>query len=141
MFVEGTPEAPHGDENVIPDTDTADADTDTAESDTGEGRTPLEKVRSEARNLRERAKAAETRADELARALFTARVNATGKLSDATDLEYNADILDDSEGIAAAIEALIETKPHLKARKVSGGVGQGERGAPAKPKDFSSLFR
>ena len=141
MFVEDTPEAPQGDENANADTDTADANVDTVEADTGEGRTPLEKVRSEARNLRERAKIAEIRAEELARALFTARVNATGKLSDATDLEYNAEILDDTEGIAAAIDALIESKPHLKARKVSGDVGQGERSTPAKLKDFSSLFR
>lgn len=106
--------------------------------DTTFSREYVEKLRKESAGYRDRAKSAESRIDELARQLFTAKVMASGKLADATDLEYNAELLDDDDALAAAIDALTESKPHLKARKVTGDVGQGDRG---KPEEAFSLLK
>lgn len=92
------------------------------------GRDYVEKLRNESKAYRERAKTAETRTDELARALFTARVSATGKLADASDLPFNGDLLDDDEGLHAAIDELLTKRPHYAARKPTGSVGQGVTG-------------
>lgn len=139
---------PNNGPDATPDVDddqseltTPETDSDVAEGESGVERTPLEKARSEARNLRDRAKTAESRVEELSRALFTARVSATGSLSDATDLEYDAELVDNPEKLAEAIDALLASKPYLKARKVSGDVGQGGRGTDATPTDFSALLR
>jgi hypothetical protein len=118
------------------ETGAPDAEPDVAEGDTEpqeDGQTyPAEvvrKLRDENAKARTRAREAEARAEELARALFTARVQATGKLADATDLDFNAELLDDTAGLSAAIDALTESKPHLKARRPSGSIGQGINGA------------
>lgn len=100
----------------------------------------VEKLRREAAGYRDRAKQAETRTDELARALFTARVAATGKLADPTDLPYTTELLDDTDALTSAVDDLIAAKPHLKARRVSGHAGQGARGQDQPLPTFSSLF-
>lgn len=107
-----------------------------AEPDTFD-RPYVEKIRKESAGYRDRAKTAEARADELARALFTARVAATGKLADPTDLAFDTEALDDAGKLTAAIDALLETKPHLAARKPFGNVGQGIKGDAAA--EFSLL--
>lgn len=89
-------------------------------------------LRKESAGYRERAKTAETRVEELAKQLFAARVTATGRLADATDLQFDAD-LDSPEAINTAIDALLEAKPHLAARKPTGDIGQGHRGAAPVP--------
>lgn len=109
------------------ETPTETLQTPDAEPDTFD-RPYVEKIRKESAGYRDRAKTAEARVDELARALFTARVAATGKLADPTDLAFDAEALDDSDKLVAAIETLTETKPHLKARKPIGTVGQGIKG-------------
>jgi hypothetical protein len=109
------------------DTEDATEGTDDQEAETFP-RDYVEKLRKESAGYRDRAKTAEARADELARRLHTALVSATGKLADATDLEFNADHLDDATALAEAIDALIAGKPHLKARRLSGDVGQGIKG-------------
>lgn len=83
----------------------------------------VEDLRREAARYRDRAKGA----DELRAALWEARVAATGRLTDPTDLPLpdDADPLD-SEAVTTAVEALLERKPHLAARRVVGAVGQGE---------------
>lgn len=100
----------------------------------------VEKLRREAAGYRDRAKTAEAHAEELSRALFTARVAATGKLADPTDLPYTAELLDDTDALTSAVDALIAAKPHLKARRVSGDAGQGVRGHDQPLPTFSSLF-
>ncbi|BBY82020.1 hypothetical protein H7I53_10330 [Mycolicibacterium pulveris] len=138
-----------GDETTEPEATTPEAEpiaaetpseSNTAESqdDTAFSREYVEKLRKESAGYRDRAKSAETRVDELSRQLFTAKVAATGKLADATDLEYNPELLDDDDALSAAIDALTESKPHLKARKVTGDVGQGDRG---KPEEAFSLLK
>ncbi|APE18267.1 hypothetical protein BOH72_26295 [Mycobacterium sp. WY10] len=130
---------PNPAESTAPDGDAEGAQVDT-EADTFP-RDYVVKLRQESAGYRDRAKLAETRADELAQALFTARVAATGKLADATDLEFAPTLLDDTEGLSAAIDALISAKPHLKARNVSGSVGQGERGGKTAAPTFASLLQ
>ncbi len=88
----------------------------------------VQKLREEAAGHRVRAK----RADALAAALVSAQAALTGKLADPTDLAYSDDLLDDNglvdEGkVRAAVDALLERKPHLAARRVVGDVGQGAR--------------
>jgi imidazolonepropionase-like amidohydrolase len=81
----------------------------------------VEKLRQEAADARVRAK----RADDYAQALFHARVAATGRLADPADLPFNADQLDDPDTLDAAIDTLLDTKPHLATRTPRGDIGQG----------------
>ena len=140
---ETSPDATHNAEQAASEATTLETEADAVEDDTEAETFPrkvVEDLRRESAGYRDRAKTAEVRADELARALFTARVEATGKLADATDLDYNADIVDSPEAIAAAIDALIEAKPHVKARRLSGDVGQGQRGNPATAPSFAAML-
>ncbi|RUP03700.1 MAG: hypothetical protein EKK34_18125 [Mycobacterium sp.] len=131
---ETTDETPTELADTQPDVEgTSDAEQDTFD------RSYVEKIRRESAGYRDRAKTAEARADELARALFAARVAATGKLADPTDLTYDPEALDDADKLAAAIDALVVTKPHLRARKPNGSVGQGITGDTAP--EFSLLDR
>ncbi|MCA2305150.1 hypothetical protein JF770_16420 [Mycobacterium intracellulare] len=137
------PEAPQGNELDAPEVDTPESSSDTAGGDTdGEQESEaLAKVRREAKNLRDRAKAAETRVDELSREVFTLRLAALDKLADPTDLAYNPELLDEDK-LAEAVDALLAAKPHMaKPRKPNGSVGQGQRGNDIGPRDFSSLLR
>ncbi|WP_460359526.1 hypothetical protein [Mycobacterium sp. ZZG] len=100
------------DETNLTEVDTPETDTDSAQANTDTfSREYVEGLRKESAGYRDRAKTAETRVDELSRALFLAKVAATGKLSDPTDLEYNADLLDDPEALDIAIDVLTESKP------------------------------
>lgn len=67
------------------------------------------------------------RAEALAQALFTARVDATGLTLDPTALAYDPALLDDADGLAAAIEALLTAKPFLRRIKPTGDVDQGAK--------------
>src|SRR5262245_25389515 len=98
-------------------------------------REKLQKLRSEAHNLRERTKAAEVRAEELSRALFTARVAAPGRVANPAEIAYDADLLDDSDALNTAIDAAINERPYIK-RTIAGDAGQGRRGDNAAPKIF-----
>lgn len=82
----------------------------------------VQELRSEAAEYRTRAKTADT----LREALWAARVAADGRLVDADDLPMpsDADPLDNT-AVSAAIDELIENKPHLKRRSAPAGVGQG----------------
>lgn len=94
----------------------------------------IDKVRREARNLRERLKTSEARAEELARRLHTELTRSSGKLADATDLAFDATHLDDASTLAAAIDSLLDAKPHLRSRVPSGGnVGQGAKDTDKQP--------
>lgn len=120
-----------------------DAETGNVEADGNADSFPrevVEKLRKESAGYRDRAKTAEARISELEHALHTARVTATGRLADPTDLAYAAEHLDDTDALTAAIDALLETKPHLAARKVHGDAGQGNRGN-AQPASWLSLLR
>lgn len=85
----------------------------------------VEDLRRENAKYRERAKTADT----LAQRLHVELVRATGRLADPTDLPYDAEHLEDSDALSAALDDLLERKPHLATRKPAGDVGQGQRGS------------
>lgn len=109
---------------------------------------PAEKVRElrkESANYRERARVAEQKAalaDDYAQRLHTELVRAKGVLTDPSDLPFHADNLSDDQKLTDALNALVESKPHLKLRRVpAGDIGQGVRGEDSKPQDFSAFFK
>lgn len=81
----------------------------------------VEELRAENAKYRTRAK----HADDLAHRLHTALVTATGRLEDPSDLPFNETHLDDPEALTTAINELLERKPHLASRQVTGDIGQG----------------
>ena len=112
----------------------------------------VEKLRKESQGYRERAKTAEsrvaelddaqTRADGYARELFTARVTATGRLADPTDLPFNAELLDSPDALGQAVTDLLAAKPHLASRKPAwGDVGAGQRKDNHGPVDLFARAR
>ncbi|MBS9534254.1 hypothetical protein KIH27_11715 [Mycobacterium sp. M1] len=129
----------------------ANATTDDADSTDGENtadgesangadtfsRTYVEKLRRESAGYRERAQ----KADELAQRLHVALTAATGKLADPTDLPFDATHLDDPDALAAAVDALLAGKPHLATRRVTGDVGQGNRGNSVDPVNLHAMLR
>lgn len=108
------------DEQVDPDSDATTED----EQDTFP-REYVEKLRKENATYREKAK----KADAYAQELFNARVAATGRLADPTDLPFDEAALDDHDALIAAVDDLLARKPHLASRRVSGDVGQGVTGS------------
>ncbi|BAX92046.1 hypothetical protein [Mycobacterium shigaense] len=101
----------------------------------------VERLRKESAGYRDKAKTAEGRSDELARQLFAARVAATGLLADPRDLPFDANWLDSETELRGAIAALLDDKPHLKARNVTGDIGQGRRGEAAAKVNLIGLLR
>lgn len=81
----------------------------------------VEQLRKEAADNRVKAK----RTDDLAGRLHAQLVASTGKLADPTDLPFDEAHLDDPGALDAAIESLIEAKPHLASRTPRGNIGQG----------------
>jgi hypothetical protein len=86
------------------------------------------------------------RGDDLAARLVTSYAAATGKLADASDLPYADDLLDehglpDEAKVRAAVDTLLERKPHLAARRVVGDVGQGARPDTAGEVSLAGLLR
>lgn len=110
-----------------PETDSAPAEGDSDSNEQSFSSEYVEKIRREAQGLRDRAKAAESRADELARRLHMELARSSGKLADPTDLAFDADHLDDGDKLGAAIDSLLESKPYLRSRVPSGNVGQGAK--------------
>lgn len=115
-----------GDEDA-PEAEDTDQDADDAEPDEDAetfSRPYVERLRRENQKYRDQARTADT----LARRLHTALVAATGKLADPTDLEFDAAHLDEADGpdaLTAAIDELIDRKPHLASRRPVGDIGQG----------------
>lgn len=97
----------------------------------------VEELRKENAKYRTRANAADT----LAQRLHTALVAADGRLQDATDLEFNPEHLDSEKALEDAITALLEAKPHLRARKAAGDIGAGDRGEAHNDTDLIGIIR
>ena len=97
----------------------------------------VQDLRSESARYREKAKTA----DQLAQRLHVALVAATGRLADPTDLPFDeSHLADDGDALTAAIDELLERKPHLKSRRVVGDVGQGAGGKTADV-DLAGILR
>ncbi|MEN3221287.1 hypothetical protein PUR22_10625 [Mycolicibacterium porcinum] len=118
-----TSETPEG---VIPDATTEGSDLKSEPDEDAETfpREYVEKLRTENGKYRQRA----GEADALATRLHTELVRATGRLADPTDLPFDADHIADAGKMVAAIDALLEAKPHLASRRPTGDIGQGNRG-------------
>ena len=97
----------------------------------------VQKLRAEAAEARVKAK----KADELARELFTAKVTATGRLADPTDLPFSDELVADADALNAAIDALLGKKPHLASRTPRGDVGQGPTGGNSGDVDLAAVLR
>lgn len=97
----------------------------------------VEKLRKEAAEARVKAK----KADDLARELFTAKVTATGRLADPSDLAYDEALVADADALNAAIDALLDAKPHLASRTPRGDVGQGPTGGDSGTVDLAAMLR
>lgn len=128
------------------DVDVDDAEVDEHE-DEGEGgdddgdtfpRSVVEKLRKEAADARVRVKDR----DALAAALWQARVTATGRLADPTDLPMpdGADPLNEDE-LVAAVDELLARKPHLTARVPRGNIGQGPASNDGDVVDLAGILR
>jgi len=87
------------------------------------------KLRQEAAKSRTRAK----QADDYAQRLHARLVKADGRLADPTDLAFDEEHLTDPDKLTAAIDSLLEAKPHFRSRKPAAGtdIGQGQRGPAA----------
>ena len=98
----------------------------------------VEELRRENGKYRQQAK----QADAYAHRLHIELVRATGRLADPSDLPFDAAHLDD-DGVrlAEAIDALLESKPHLATRRPSGDIGQGQRGTSSEPFSLLGLLK
>ena len=130
MSDEATTEATEVVEGDIPDADPTELHDETQLTESADDaetfpREYVEKLRTENGKYRQRA----GEADALATRLHTELVRATGRLADPTDLPFDADHIADAGNMVAAIDALLEAKPHLASRRPVGDIGQGQRGA------------
>lgn len=127
--------------NATVDTNTdglTDEDSENNDDATSFSRTYVEKLRRENAGYRERANSA----DALAQRLHTALVAATGRMADPTDLAFDQAHLDDEDALTAAIDELLAKKPHLASRRVTGDIGQGNRGNAADaPVNLADILR
>jgi hypothetical protein len=96
----------------------------------------VQQLRDEAAGHRVRARDR----DALAQRLHGALVAATGRLADPSDLPFDEAHLTDEVALTAAIDALLERKPHLASRRPRGDVGQGATG-DGEPVDLAGILR
>lgn len=123
-----TPQGTEGtQEPTEPPTDAQDPQEPAEEDPETFPRSYVQELRDENARYRQRAQ----RADDLAAALWEARVTATGRLADPTDLTMpeDADPLD-PDTVSAAVDDLLTRKPHLASRRPRGDVGQGSTPDP-----------
>lgn len=98
----------------------------------------VERLRAENARYRQRAQDRDT----LAAALWQARVAATGRLADPTDLALPADADPiDADTVAAAVDELLTRKPHLASRRPAGDIGQGATSGASDTVDLAGLLR
>lgn len=95
----------------------------------------VKELREENKRYRLRAK----QVDELSHRLHRELVKADGRLQDASDLDFDEAHLEDDEALKAAIDSLLESKPHLKARRATGDIGAGKRGDSQGRKPFDLI--
>ncbi len=96
----------------------------------------VEKLRRESARYRDRARSA----DVYSMRLHAELVRATGRLADPSDLAFDETHLDDPDALAAAIDDLLDRKPHLGSRRPSGEIGQGATPS-ASSVDLAAMLR
>lgn len=97
----------------------------------------VEKLRKENAGYRDKAK----KTDDYAHQLHAALVKETGRLADPTDLPFKEETLHDPVKLAAAIDDLLATKPHLANRKPMGDIGQGIMSEASETISLAGLLR
>ena len=109
-------------------------DDDAAQNDTFD-RAYVEDLRKESAGYRTQLRATQEQLHRL-------KVEQTGLLADPADLTFDAAHLDDPEALAAAIEALLADKPHLKARRFDpAGAAQGPKANGGGSVNLADLLR
>lgn len=86
----------------------------------------VSKLRGQAQRYRGELRTAQQQVQDLQRELHTERVRGLGLLADPADLPFDADHLDDPDGLRAAVDQLLTERPHLRARRTRGDIGQHE---------------
>lgn len=115
------------------------ADDDDNPDDDGAPGGELARARRQAARYRTELRELEGRADELVAELWRARLELDGRLADPDDLPVDPELVDDPDGIRAAVDALLERKPHLRSRRIRERAGQGE-GSPAASVSLAELL-
>lgn len=101
------------------------------DDDDGPAGSELSRARRQAARYRTELRDLETRAGDLEAALWRARLELDGRLADPDDLPVDPELVDDPDGIRAAVDELLERKPHLRSRRIRERAGQGEGSASA----------
>lgn len=123
-----------GEGNSEPDNSGAEASETPPEGDTFP-RAYVEDLRKESAGYR-------TRVRELQERLHRMSVEQTGSLADPADLPFDAAHLESPEALQAAIAALLEAKPHLKARRFApDAAAQGAMGQASGGVDLLGILR
>ena len=123
-----------GEGNSEPDNSGAEASETPAEGDTFP-RAYVEDLRKESAGYR-------TQVRELQERLHRVSVEQTGSLADPADLPFDAAHLESPEALQAAIAALLEAKPHLKARRFApDAAAQGAMGQASGGVDLLGILR
>lgn len=123
-------------DGVVETTEEPEVDDDQLEDGETFPRDYVERLRRENARYRERA----GQADDLAQRLHAALVAATGRLADPSDLAFDETHLGDENALTAAIDDLLDRKPHLRSRRPRGDVGQGIPGASTTT-DLAGILR
>jgi hypothetical protein len=131
---ETAPESTETDETGSPGVTAPDESADTFP------RSYVEELRKESADHRTKAKAAEERADQLAKRLHAELVKASNRLENPADLPYDAEHLDDADKLSAALDALLADRPYMAKRVVKGDAGQGNRGGNKAAPSWGDLF-
>lgn len=99
----------------------------------------VERLRAEAATARQQRTEERDARAALEADLWTARVSALGTLADPSDLPHPPGTEPTAEAVAEAVAALLEAKPHLARRRVTGSIGQGE-GTHAAPVSLAAML-
>ena len=114
----------------LPDDGTDELDRDGDDDGDDEQDPRLSRARQQAARYRRQLRDTETERDELAAALWTARVDQLGVLADPADLPFDPDALHDPDRLRQLVDELVTAKPHLRSRRIRARAGQGEGTAP-----------
>lgn len=100
-------------------------------------RSYVEKLRDESHGYRTERNAAVERVAALTAAVWDQQLTLDGRLADNTDIAMPEDFDGDPESVTAAVTELLESKPHLAARRAGGDIGQHSSNADTNSGSFS----
>lgn len=129
-------------ESPDPDDSSSD-DGDDGSRDDGDtfSREYVSKLRGQAQRYRGELRTVQEQLQSLQHELHTERVRGLGLLADPADLPFDADHLDDPDALQAAVEQLLTERPHLRARRTRGDIGQHEHVSTSTGVSLAGLLR